>query len=931
MASHISRKTLSLVVPEALIPAAPLEALSGGKDASDNNRTVDVSGTTELRALIAVSDVAGAAWIGNDLNSAGYVVQADFAQSPYEFAVRVGAVSYDVIISEYALTGWTAMDLLATVHDKAIEVPVIIVNETPADDLAVECIQAGASDFLTGKNSVRLPMAVGRATAERRSSQERGEQAELIKKLRMAVGQSPASVIFTDLEGRIQYVNSRFSELSGYTSAEALGKNPRLLRSGCNPSTLYADLWKTIGAGNVWHGEMQNRRKNGELYWVSASIAPIRDENGVVTHFLGTQEDVTERRQDEQRVRESEERFRQLAGNIQEVFCVATISLSEMLYISPGYEQIWGRSCQSLYEDPQSFIDAFVPDDRKKLFAFIVEIQKGITPEPATYRLQKPDGSIRWVLVNGAPIRDANGLIYRVSGSALDVTDRQVAVEALRESETRFRLLAEASFDGVVIVVDGLIRESNSGLAGMFGYTVEECIGRSMLDLVDEGSRALVQSRMTEDVVAIYEFVGKHKNGRKLVLEAAARRYQVDGRPARLIAVRDITEKRNLENQFRQAQKMEAVGRLAGGVAHDFNNLLTVIMSYTEMMTRDLPANDPHLDDLNEIQKASKSAATLTKQLLAFSRQEVIEPKVVLLNEAVGNAKKMLGRVIGEDIELVTNLGADACPIVIDAGQLEQIIMNLAVNARDSMPRGGKLTLETAIVDLDDDYANKHWPAVAGRFAMLAVRDSGIGMSPETQARIFEPFFTTKETGKGTGLGLATVYGIVKQSQGFIWVYSEPGKGTAFKIYFPLAVDAKQSNEVRPEPVTLNGTETVLIVEDSPAVRAAARLILQRYGYKVLEAPTGKAALAFASRKRHRIDLLLTDVVMPEMSGREVAEHFATLRPDTKVIFMSGYTDDAVVRHGILQAGIAYLQKPFTGHTLATRVREVLDMSCYPE
>jgi PAS domain S-box-containing protein len=820
------------------------------------------------------------------------------------------------------------MDLLLTVYDRQIEAPVIIINASQNDDRAGQWVEAGAADYVLEANPKRLPLAVARAIDDAVARQQSIRQHELIKKLTMALDQSPSSVMFTDLDGRIQYINRRFTELTGYTSGEAIGQSPRLLRSPATPPAVHADLWKTILAGKVWRGEFQNRKKSGELYWTSTSISPMRDSNGVIAYFIGSQEDVTERKRDEQSVRDSEERFRQLAANLQDVFFVADIALSEMLYISPGYEQLWGSSCQSLYDNPQSFIDATLPEDREMLFAFVATLQRGETPVPMEYRIKRPDGSIRSVLVRGAPIRDNNGVAYRMSGSVLDVTEQRAAEASLRESEARFRLLAEASFDAIVIAVDGLILESNSGLPNMLGYSVNEVIGRPVLDFVAEESRALVESRMSEEFAGVYEFVGKHKSGRKVVLEAAARNHQVDGQRARLTAVRDITEKRNLENQFRQAQKMEAVGRLAGGVAHDFNNLLTVIMAYTQLIENELGPTSPLLEDLDEIQKASAAAAALTKQLLAFSRKQVFEPKLVLLEDVVGNTEKMLRRLIGEDIELATKRGDGPCPVLLDPGQLDQVIMNLAVNARDAMPIGGKLTLETAIVDLDDEYANSHWPAVAGRFAMLAVSDTGMGMSAETQARIFEPFFTTKETGKGTGLGLATVYGIVKQSNGFIWVYSEIDRGTTFKLYFPLASNAEKTEVSCAQEIQPNGTETVLIVEDSPSVRSAARRILQRCGYKVLEAPNGKAGLALARKKNLKIDLLLTDVIMPEMSGRDVATHFAQIRPNTRVLFMSGYTDDAIVRHGILHEGIAFLQKPFTGLTLAAKVREVLNVAC---
>jgi CheY-like chemotaxis protein len=371
---------------------------------------------------------------------------------------------------------------------------------------------------------------------------------------------------------------------------------------------------------------------------------------------------------------------------------------------------------------------------------------------------------------------------------------------------------------------------------------------------------------------------------------------------------------------------MEAVGRLAGGVAHDFNNLLTVIMSYSNLLLQDFGTNDPRRDDLEQVQKAAAAAAALTRQLLAFSRQQVIEPRLLALEDVVAGAAKMLTRVIGEDIELVTILRKEPSTVRIDPGQLEQVIMNLAVNARDAMPTGGRLTIETTQVDLDDTYARMHWPATPGQFAMLAVSDNGVGMDEPTRARIFEPFFTTKEPGKGTGLGLATVYGIVQQSGGFIWVYSEPGSGATFKIYLPLVDQEAGLNEY---PATaragLRGMETVLLAEDASAVRAVVRQTLERHGYTVLEAPNGKAALDLAAKQADRIDLLLTDVVMPEMSGRRLAERFTALRPGVKVLYMSGYTDDAVLRHGVLGPGVAYLQKPFSPDVLAGKVREVLD------
>ena len=383
---------------------------------------------------------------------------------------------------------------------------------------------------------------------------------------------------------------------------------------------------------------------------------------------------------------------------------------------------------------------------------------------------------------------------------------------------------------------------------------------------------------------------------------------------------------RNTENQLVQSQKLEAVGRLAGGISHDFNNLLTVILGYTDISKRTLKEGDPLLRNLEEIGKASERAASLTRQLLAFSRKQVMQPKVFDLNTVVSDLKKMLRRMIGEDIELRVISEADLGNIKADPVQLEQVIMNLVVNARDAMPRGGKLSIETSNVYLDESYAREHVSVDPGEYVMLAISDTGCGMNEETRQRIFEPFFTTKESGKGTGLGLSMVYGIVKQSGGNIWVYSEEGRGTTFKIYFPrVTAEAEEYRRVGDTFEMPKGTETILLVEDAALVRTLARQVLETAGYKVLEAASAEAALTICEPNGTRIDLLLTDVVMPGMSGNDMSKILLARQPDMPVLYMSGYTDEAIVQHGVLEAGINFLQKPFSPGALALKVREVLD------
>jgi two-component system cell cycle sensor histidine kinase/response regulator CckA len=518
-------------------------------------------------------------------------------------------------------------------------------------------------------------------------------------------------------------------------------------------------------------------------------------------------------------------------------------------------------------------------------------------------------------------------------GAACQNAELLTLTQELGDSERRFRATFEQAGIGVAIVdSDGRPVEVNAALRVMLGYTAEELTGMSFVDFTHPEDRGT-------DWTLFRELFSGSRNRYSLEKRYIRKDHQqiwgrltvslvrdATGQPQYAVAmVEDITKQRQVEEQFRQSQKMEAIGRLAGGVAHDFNNLLSVILGYCELLLVDVVPGDPRQADIAEIHKAGTCAAGLTRQLLAFSRKQIIEPVRLDLNVVVADMREMLGRLIGETVKVVLGPGLEAAPVMADRGQVEQIVMNLTVNARDAMPRGGTLTIEIGNVDLDDDDLKAHSALTRGPYVVLTVSDTGTGMTPQVQARLFEPFFTTKEPGKGTGLGLATVYGIVERSGGSVGVYSEVGTGTSFKVYFPRS-DAAEKVVEPPAPVARlpAGSKTVLVVDDAEGLRHMARRLLQQQGYTVLVAANADEALALFERNGS-IDVLLTDVVMPGVSGPELTRQLIERRPTLRVVYMSGYTDEAIVHHGILEPGVIFLNKPFTSETLGQKVRDALD------
>ena len=816
---------------------------------------------------------------------------------------------------------WSGETVLQTADGVTIPISQVIIAHKSADG-SIEFLSTLARDI----------------TERKRAEQEVVEQRAFYEQILENID---VDIAVFDREGRYEYVNQnavRDPEIRrwmiGKTDEEYVatrGRSPEIARRRS------AQMRGVVESGENAEFEEQLTTPAGETRYYIRKHLPITDAEGKVYRLIGYGFDITARR------RAEEERGRS-AELLNEAEHIAHMGSWE--WDVPTGELRWSREMYRVYGlDPdgepiayERFM-ALLPAEAQEIMNGAIE-RALATGEPyaVDHRIVRPDGVVRHIHGRGRVLRGDAGEPIRMMGSGQDVTDRVAAEAALRQSERDYRSIFENAHDGIVIMIpEGEeVLEVNPRACEIYGYSREEFVGMSMeaVSTDVEAGRALVLQTMEMNTSWSFETVQRRKDGSTIWTEITAAVIDHKGRQAILSIIRDISERhaaeealRDSQEQLLQSQKMEAVGRLAGGIAHDFNNLLTAIKGFTELLLLDFDQHDPRHPFVIEIQGAANRAAALTRQLLAFSRKQVLQPRVLDLNAAVADIDKMLRRLLGEDVELETVHGAGVARVKADPSQIEQVLVNLAVNSRDAMPSGGRIRIRTSNAVLTADQIPAHSEATPGSYVELAVTDTGSGMTPEVQARIFEPFFTTKGKGKGTGLGLSTVYGIVQQSGGLMQVESAVGEGTTFRVYLPAVHDAADIATARParddRPVT--GHETVLLVEDEAAVRVLVRRVLDRNGYRVLEAESGVQAVQLIQGNSEKIHLLLTDVVMPGMSGPELASRLAGANPDMRVLFMSGYTDEAIVHHGVLDPGIALLEKPFTPEVLLRKLREILD------
>ncbi len=773
---------------------------------------------------------------------------------------------------------------------------------------------------------------------------------------------SPDALSIADREHRALWANETFSRMFGYRLAEIIGEplenlvvpDDRLAESRWITEALVKGLPITL--------ETQRKKSDGSLLDVSVSCAPLRI-NGEIEGYYAGYHDISDRKRVEAlssalyRVAEKSSS----AHDLQQFFSAVHGVVDELMYARNFYIALYDPASELLsfpyFVDEK---DSAPPTKRigNGLTDYVIRTGESLLATPEVLQDMEHRGlvsrngsrSLDWM---GVPLKVGNHtfgalvvqtysknirygernkeiltFVARQLASAVEIKRNE---QALRRSEARYRSLVQSSVYGIYrSSLDGRFLDVNPALITMLGYSSPDEVllldaERDVFANPEEHVRLFEQFRDSGRLDGI-DVRWKRKDGSTITVRISGRAVASEDEPADVLEAiaEDVTERRALEDQFRQAQKMEAVGRLAGGVAHDFNNLLMVISGYAEVILSKLDLDNPLTEKARAIQQAADRATTLTRQLLAFSRKQLLELKVVDVNAIVADMERLLRPLIGENVELVAKLAADAGYTRADAGQLEQVLMNLVVNAKDAMLSGGTLTIQTENILLDDNSRRGQNFIRPGTYVMLSVSDTGMGMDKETQSRIFEPFFTTKEKGKGTGLGLSTVYGIVKQSGGYVMVQSEPGHGSTFHIYLPRVEGIAEKHAIPAARTAVGGTETILLVEDEESVRQLVRDTLESKGYKVLEAENGETGLKAVAKHEGKIDLVITDVVMPGMGGREMAEQIAKTRSGTKVLYLSGYAEDAILSEGTIDSGTAFLQKPFTLQNLSRKVREVL-------
>jgi PAS domain S-box-containing protein len=841
-----------------------------------------------------------------------------------DFLHEITARPPDLILADFRVPSIGALDVLDVLRERQLDIPVIVVTGTLSDEIAALCIKQGAVDYVLKDRLVRLPAAVERALDDKKLRSDRAKALSALREseaLFRRLAENARDIIYRyrlKPTPGFDYVSPAVTGITGYTPEEHYS-DPELMLKATHPE----DRWmvEEIMSGKTAMETPLVRwlRKDGSPVWISSQNVAAYDETGTVIAMEGIARDVTSQQVAEAELRASEERYRFLFESNPLPMWVLDLETLRIIEVNDAAIRHYGYS-------RDEFLNMTMCDILPAGMTPSSHLREATLPAQLPLRHRKRDGTLIDVDITARnmPLRGRMARLVIAS----DVTEQRKAEEKLRH----YASLISSSDDAIIgTTLDRTIVSWNPGAEALYGYTAEEAIGQPISIIVPperhDESEQTSQRVARGERVRHTETVRIRKDGTHIDVSLATSpiRDSSGAIVGESTIARDVTERKHLQAQLLQLQKMEAVGRLAGGLAHDFNNVLTIIAGYADLAIHQIRSDDPVVKCLVSVRHATHRAENLTRQLLAFSRRQVVHPRLVKLNDIVRNLSGMLRRLIGEDIELETIFGSDLPLIKADPGQLEQVIMNLAVNARDAMPNGGRFVIETAAANPEE-----HAPDggnASNRGVIMTVSDTGTGMDVETLAHIFEPFFTTKDPGKGTGLGLSTVYGIVQQHSGKIRVQSQPGLGSIFRIFFPLADSSVEppGHKQRLDKKSFAGSETILLVEDDADVRSLARRMLEGAGYKVFDAANATEATRIVTDKAQNVQMVVTDVIMPGGSGRDLADQMGKLGVNVPILFVSGYTDDLLIRYGILQDGFDFLEKPFTAETLRSKIREVLD------
>lgn len=857
-----------------------------------------------------------------------------FVLGPDDFEDALAQADFDVALTDYRLHWGDGLTLLRQLKDSFPYVPVLMVTNADSEALAVQGMKIGLSDYLCKEDLSRLPRAVKEACGKARREREYDET---VKKLGISEEQyRTVSEMTSDLAYAFrvepdstlvaEWVTDAYTRITGYAPGE-LGEGDwsRLIHPDDLPMAL--EQLQRLLAGQMDVIEFRIVTKSGEIRWLRDFSRPIWDaERSRIVRILGAAQDVTERKRTETALRETTKEYQILFDSNPLPMWVYTTDSLKILAVNQAAIKTYGYSHEEFLH--MTIKDLRPPETIPALLQYLPKMQPGLN-RAGIWKHRKKDGTLfdAEILVHEPPPHSIGTRLAIIS----DMTERLRADAALRESEERYRGLFETAND-IIYTHDlsGKFTSINKAGEKISGYSRAEVLKLNIRSCVTAEyftrMRQIAAGKAAGEVPTTFDLEIKSKDDRRIALEVSTQSVYRNGQPVGVQGIaRDVTERKRLEEQLRHAQKMESVGTLAGGVAHDFNNILTGIIGFSDLMLRNLSPQHPHYGNLREIQRLGERAAQLTRQLLTFARQQMLDPKRLNLNQVIYDLSQFLQRVIGEHIELKVALTDEPTLLFADGTQIEQVLMNLCINARDAMPHGGTLLIETGSVRLDDAFCQLHPWAKPGDYIRLTVSDTGVGFDRATKERIFDPFFTTKAPGQGTGLGLSIVYAIIQQHGGMIDVYSEVGRGAAFNIYLPAAEAGEAPAERAPLRALPGGRETLLVVEDEAVVRDLIVHFMQTQGYKVLAAGNGEEALRLADAHKGLIDLVVSDAVMPKMGGRELYEVLRSRWSGLKFIFMSGYSMQALGDRFLLEEGLDFLHKPFKPMDFARKVREVLD------